>query len=89
MPIASQRNMETVMTDYNGTGRYCEGGNFNVIAIDIEPTVARNIARFYATKDQPWADGMARRLRAAANDNDFDGGYAAERSVAAYRRKAA
>lgn len=58
------------MNDYNGTGNYCEGGNFNAIAADIDPQVARNIAVYYANKGQAWADGMARRLRVAANDNE-------------------
>lgn len=57
------------MDNYNGTEPYCEGGNFNVIAPDIDQQTARNVASYYARKDQAWADGMARRLRAAANDN--------------------
>ncbi|MBZ9888084.1 hypothetical protein LB559_09045 [Mesorhizobium sp. BR1-1-3] len=66
--------MHTAHNDnYNGTEPYCEGGNFNVIVADISPLIARNIASFYANKDQPWADGMARRLRAAANDNGAGG----------------
>ncbi len=74
MPIASQRNMETVMNDnYNGAEPYCEGGTFNVIADDINPHVARNVASYYGAKDQAWADGMARRLRDAANDNEAGG----------------
>lgn len=72
------------MDNYNGTESYCEGGTFNVISADITPLVARNIASYYARKDEPWADGMARRLRVAANDNEA----AAERSVAAERRVA-
>ncbi|RWO20707.1 hypothetical protein [Mesorhizobium sp.] len=69
--------------NYNGTGSYCEGGNFNIISPDIEPQVARNIASYYGAKGEAWSAGMARRLRAAANDNVPVAG----RSVAG-RRKA-
>lgn len=65
--------------DYNGVGPYVEGGNFNVISPDIDPLVARNIASYYAIKDEPWADGMARRLRVAANDSE--GGAVTRRMV--------
>jgi hypothetical protein len=55
--------------DYNGVGPYCEGGTFNLVADDIGPQVARNIANYYGAKGEAWSTGMARRLRAAANDN--------------------
>jgi hypothetical protein len=67
--------------NYNPSQPYCEGGNFNIIAADVDPMVARNVASYYARKGEAWALGMARRLRVAANDN----AAAAERSVAARR----
>ncbi|QKC99223.1 hypothetical protein [Mesorhizobium sp. NZP2298] len=54
--------------DYNGVGPYVEGGNFNIIADDIDPQTARNIANYYGAKGEVWSAGMARRLRVAAND---------------------
>lgn len=55
--------------DYNPSQPYCQGGNFNVIAPDITPRVANNIATYYGAKGEAWSTGMARRLRVAANDN--------------------
>lgn len=44
-----------------------KGRCINIIADDIEPLVARNIATYYRAKEEPWADGMARRLEIAAH----------------------
>lgn len=48
------------------------GPQINVIAADIEPAVARNVALYYAQKHEVWADAMARRLRSAARGADND-----------------
>lgn len=57
-----------MIDNYTGTGSYCEGGTFNIIAPSIEPLVARNVAAFYRNKGEAWADGMSRRLCNAANN---------------------
>jgi len=43
-----------------------QGDQINVIAEDIDPVVARNVALYYEAKDEPWANAMGARLRSAA-----------------------
>jgi hypothetical protein len=43
------------------------GSQINVIATDSPPHVLRNVAIYYAQMNEPGADAMARRLRAAAS----------------------
>lgn len=54
----------------------------NNIDLGGEPLVLRNVAYYYAAKDERWADAMAKKLRSAARQADNDNRAPVRRAAA-------
>lgn len=75
MNTASQISEDKAWTpNPNGDRNMPKGTPECINKIDLggEPHVLRNVARYYAAKDERWADAMAKKLRSAARQADND-----------------
>jgi len=84
MTYAANDNHPATFAEYEASGDVepNRGRAINIVADDMDPIVARNVALHYEQKEETWAYALAGRIRSA-------GGVRVAANDAAKRRRAA